>query len=238
MRYPRVLAVLLGMAALSLLADSAFANSWELGLKGLGTQQIHITNCNTNQTNTYTSHSPVGCNANFTVDFNGTAGADVQLQYGVPYVFRFVSWNKSIKVVGGTPDPGQSYDAAYNFTNSSSPPTLDTSCTPNSPHSLSGWPTAACPPPPPPSLSLSLVIESQSQVGDKTIFVLRATASGGTGNYTFSWSNANMSTPPNTNPSKANRAVLRNQTVTVSATVNDGQSTATQSISLTGGIQP
>ena len=240
MRYPHVPAAILLAAALTLSASPASAFTWELGLKGIGVQQIQITNCNTGQMTTYTSHSPVAaqCNVNFGVDFNGTAGSDVQLQYGVPYVFRFVGWNKSIKVVGDTPDGSGGYDGAYNFTNNSSPPTLDTSCFPNSPHSLSNWPSAACPPPPPPGVSLTLGIESQSQVGDKTIYVLKATASGGSGSYTFSWSNANMSTAPNVNPSKANRAVLRGQDVTVSATVNDGVSTATKSITLHGGIEP
>jgi len=75
-------------------------------------------------------------------------------------------------------------------------------------------------------LAVSLVIYNTVYIGDKIVYYLRATASGGNQSYTFSWSGASRISPSNTtNPNQAKRTILSTQTVTVSVTVtSDGQS--------------
>jgi hypothetical protein len=89
-----------------------------------------------------------------------------------------------------------------------------------------GYPNAAVEYP----LTLSLVEEYIKVVGDKTTFRLRATAGGGNGSYSFSWSNAAPITGPTVNPNKAVRTILRKTTVSVTVTSN-GES-KTKSITL------
>lgn len=80
------------------------------------------------------------------------------------------------------------------------------------------------------ALSVSLVIVDTTYVGDKITFLLRATASGGTGSYNFSWSGAypDHQSTPTTNPNYARRTILSTQTVTVSVTVTSGAETVTK----------
>jgi len=68
-------------------------------------------------------------------------------------------------------------------------------------------------------LCMSLVVYETIPTGDKKTYKMRATASG-VPNYSFSWSNATMSTPATTNPSLAARTLFNGQTATVTVTVN------------------
>lgn len=87
---------------------------------------------------------------------------------------------------------------------------------------ISGYPDCSVTLP----LLVSLVIYDILYAGDKIDFRLRATATGGDQNYTFSWSIARTTSPtPSTNPNTAHKIIYSNQTVTVSVTVtSDGQS--------------
>jgi hypothetical protein len=83
------------------------------------------------------------------------------------------------------------------------------------------------------------VIYETNYVGDKIIYKLRATATGGDQNYTFSWSNASRTSPTShTNPNTAIRTILRSQTVTVSVTVTSAGQTVTKYKTLYGEIDP
>jgi peptidyl-Asp metalloendopeptidase len=79
-------------------------------------------------------------------------------------------------------------------------------------------------------LAVSLAITDVDYIGDKRVFLLRATASGGTGSYNFSWSGAyrDYYSTPTTNPNYARRTILSSQTVTVSVTVTSGTETVTK----------
>lgn len=74
-------------------------------------------------------------------------------------------------------------------------------------------------------LSVSLVIYDTDYIGDKIVFYLRATASGGNQSYSFSWSGASRTSPTSTtNPNTAKRTILSSQSTTVTVTVtSDGQ---------------
>lgn len=212
--------------------------TWELGLRGIGIQDIDIRNCSTGQTTRYRSHDGYShnCFSNFLVSFDTrNDGADAELQPGISYIFTFLSWGKSARIIGQSGiDSGN--DDVYAFTNNSSPPTLQ-SCFSAGTQSVTDWPSATCsapPPPPPPSISLTLVVESSVPVGtDKTRYSLKATASGGNGSYQFSWLNVTtVTTGVTQNPSLANRLLFNSQTATVTATVQSGSGTVSKSIQI------
>ena len=88
-------------------------------------------------------------------------------------------------------------------------------------------------------LLVSLVVYDINYVGDKTIFKLRATATGGDQSYTFSWTNASRTSPTShTNPNTAIRTILRSQTVTVSVTVTSADQSVTKYKTLYGEQRP
>lgn len=211
-------------AVSSALASRVMANAWELMIQLTG-PSTGFRVCETatgNVIGTYPASST------FTVDFNNTGGATVSLQPNVQYTLTFTGWSKACYIQGDMPPNQTNYDdtwAVNSNTNSVthvSGPNLQV---------VSGFPGATCATPPnPPGLVLS--VDNMSFVGDKVIYSLRGTASGGVGTYTFSWSNANMTTNPNTNPSLAGRAILRSQSVTVSCTVSCSSGSTTKSMVL------
>lgn len=83
-------------------------------------------------------------------------------------------------------------------------------------------------------LSVSLVVSNEQYNGDKIIFTLRATATGGNESYSFSWSGATPISSSTTNPNYAKRTILSSQTRTVYVTVTSGSETVTKSITLSG----
>lgn len=92
-----------------------------------------------------------------------------------------------------------------------------------------GYPDATLP------VAVSLGIASTKLIGDKTVYTLRATASGGDGSYSFSWSNATAQSGSTENPNYAVRTILRQTTVSVTVTSAGGS--ASRSIVLRpGGI--
>jgi len=214
----------------------AGAVSWELGLSGIGVQAIQIRSCATGAVQTRQSHTPndqLSCDSNFKISFDTTTGADSDLQLPAgEYIFTFMAWGKSISIVGSSGDPGNN-DDVFEFTNSNNPPDTNPCVVHSGAQTCSGWPNAACgtpPPPPPQPLQVSLTIDSTVPVGSKTTFKLKADASFGAGTYTFSWSNAAMSTGPNQDPSFATRTVLVGQSAIVTVTVVSGSYTVTKSI--------
>jgi hypothetical protein len=84
-------------------------------------------------------------------------------------------------------------------------------------------------------LSVSLVIYDTNYIGDKIVFYLRATATGGNQSYNFSWSGASRTSPTSsTNPNTAKRTILRSQTATVTVTVTSNGQTVSKSKTLSG----
>ncbi len=79
-------------------------------------------------------------------------------------------------------------------------------------------------------LSVNLVATSCEQIGQKAIYQLRATASGGTGSYTFSWQGGvdPSSTPPTANRNLTSIVVLAMQDPEV--TVQSGSEQATDQV--------
>jgi hypothetical protein len=217
-------------------AGAAYATPWELGIRGLGSgMPIEVRNTSTGQLiGTYTSHAPVSSGVNITIDFNGTAGSDIQLTPEVQYTFIFKNWSNKAAYVEGHMPPGiPNYDDIYDIGINPDRLTLD----PNygdGVQEMWGFPNATYNPPPPPPLSLTLVIYQTVPIGDKTNYKMRGTASGGSGSYTFVWSQATMTTGATVNPSLANRTCLNSQHVTVTCTVNG---TVSQSVQI-GGFDP
>jgi hypothetical protein len=96
---------------------------------------------------------------------------------------------------------------------------------------LSGYPDCSVITP----LSVSLVIYNTVFIGDKIVFYLRATATGGDQNYIFSWSGASRTSPTSsTNPNTAKRTILKSQTATVTVTVTSDGQTVSKSKTLSG----
>jgi hypothetical protein len=181
---------------------------------------------------TYISHSAPPGGANFTVDFNGQAGADVQLAEGVQYTFIFKNWgNKAAWVRGDIPPGVPNYDDIYEV--GINPDRL-THVYGDGVQQMWNFPNATYNPPPPPPLTLSLVIYETIPIGSKTTYKMRGTASGGSGSYTFAWTQATMTTGSTVNPSLAMRTCLNSQHYTVTCTVNG---TVSQSVEI-GQMQP
>lgn len=87
-------------------------------------------------------------------------------------------------------------------------------------------------------LAMSLVISDTDYIGDKIIYTLRATASGGNQSYTFSWSNATQLSAPSANPNSGRRTILKSQTVTVTCTVYSNGEYVTKQKVLSGLMDP
>ncbi|MGH7731521.1 MAG: hypothetical protein ACRENJ_09780 [Candidatus Eiseniibacteriota bacterium] len=98
-------------------STSAFAVPWELHVQlvGPGANAMQIRVCETatgSVVGTFWSNDIQSAD-DFTVDFNGQSGADIQLTVDVTYTFTFVGWGKSCYVSGNMP-PGQpSYDDSW-----------------------------------------------------------------------------------------------------------------------------
>ena len=217
----------------------AHAVQWELGIRGLGSgMQIEIRNSTTGALiGTYPSHFPDDAGMNFTIDFNGQDGADVQLTPEVQYTFIFKNWsNKAAYVMGHTPPGVTNYDDIFDI--GINPDRLNRDETyGDGVQEMWDFPIATYTPPPPPPPSLSLVIYETIPRFDKTTYLMRATASGGSGSYTFVWTTAFMTTGSTVNPSLAHRTCLNSQHYTVTCTVN-GVTSASVEIGGGGGIEP
>jgi len=221
--------------ALVLTGHTAQALTWELGIRGLGTGMvIDIRNTTTGAlVGTFTSHGPAAAGVNFAISFDGATGADsdVQLSPEVQYTFVFRNWsNKAAYVEGHLPPGLPRYDDVYDIGINPDRLTLDTTFG-DGVQEMWGFPTATYFIP----LDLSLVIYETTPIGDKTVYKMRGTASGGNGSYTFSWTQATMNTSPTTNPSLALRTCLNSQHVTVTCTVNG---TLTKSVVIGGPPNP
>jgi len=215
----------------------AGANAWELmiQLSGPNASAMQIRVCETatgHVVGTYMSNAYQGAN-DFTVDFNNTGGADVSLPAGVQYTLTFVGWNKSCYIEGSMPPNQPNYDDTWSIdgntnvvTHLSGPGLQD----------VGGFPGATCGAPPPP-FNLQLTIDSMTRIGDKVVYKLRGTASGATGGYTFSWTQATMTTGATVNPSLATRTILNTQSYTVTCTAVNAAGTVTKSILLDGGLR-
>lgn len=181
---------------------------------------------------TLNSKDCIDCN-NFVIDLNGSAVPDfgIQLEVGTEYVIEFTFPGNIKKSLCYRRDSfecsGGTFDTYYDLTPTScetrenSPPCeefayLYPDCSPIYP------------------LAVSLAIIDEKYVGDKITFTLRATASGGDQNFSFSWSNAYPTTGSTTNPNIAKRTILSSQTVTVSVTVTSYGESVTRSKVLSG----
>jgi hypothetical protein len=227
------LAYVLSIAAFAISAAPlpARAVEWELGLAEIGSQtSIQIRRCDTGQVSTALTHTPNPntCGSNITISFNSAGVGDIHLLPAVDYIFSFPD-GKSVRVRGTYGDPGNN-DDVFQF-HPDRPPDRPAGCILQSNTQIvDGWPNATCPPPPPQPLQVSLTVDSTVPVGDKTVFHLKADASFGTGSYTFSWTQAAMSTGPSVDPSFATRTLLPGQSATVTVTVVSGSYTVTKSI--------
>ncbi|NOT33195.1 MAG: hypothetical protein HOP12_03395 [Candidatus Eisenbacteria bacterium] len=237
----RFLIAVAAVVAAALAPHAAQAHGWELGIAGIGQQNVEIRKCSTGALITTVmslAANPGYCGSNLLVSFNSAdGGAQVTLEPDVQYVFTFQSWGKSAFVIGSIGN-AIANDDVWGLSNNSSPPVWKPNgCTIGADMQwVGGWPNAACatPPPPPPPLSVNLVIDHTVPQGSKTTYYLVATASGGTGTHNFSWSNATLSSAANVNPSTATRTILNSQSATVTVTVTRGTQTATRSIQLGG----
>lgn len=82
-----------------------------------------------------------------------------------------------------------------------------------------------------PTLSVSLQVSGCRIQGDKAIYTLKATASGGTGSYYFTWYGANQSSTRTANPNYATSVVLSSP-LNVQVNVTSGSESASKSIKL------
>ena len=158
----------------------------------------------------YPPDCPVSCNI-------------ISLDPGTEYVivFHYPSGDKSVCFLRDELEcTGGIYDTFYEVTPSSLAHAVESDICEG--EYMSGYPDCSIVIP----LSVSLVIYDTVYIGDKIVFYLRATATGGNQSYNFSWSNASCTSPSSTtNPNTAKRTILSSQTVTVSVTVtSDGQS--------------
>lgn len=98
------------------------------------------------------------------------------------------------------------------------------------------WGYPNCEPiPAPPDIAVSLRIIDIEEIGDKIVFYLRATASGGDGTYLFAWDGASRISPTAyTNPNLAKRTILRSQSTVVTVTVTSDGESVEKSIELSG----
>jgi hypothetical protein len=155
----------------------------------------------------YPPDCPVSCNK-------------ISLNPGTEYVivFEYPAGDKSLCYIRDYLEcEGGIYDTYYEVTPTS------VSLAPGSDscadESLTGYPDCSVIIP----LSVSLVIYDTVYIGDKIVFYLRATATGGNQSYNFSWSNASRTSPTaSTNPNTAKRTILQSQSATVTVTVTSG----------------
>jgi hypothetical protein len=190
--------------------------------------------------------STTGSGYNFKIDLNDNCPPNpsdcpvscniISLDVGTDYdiVFEYSSGDKSLCFKRGQLQcTGGFFDTYYEVTPTSvSLDPISDSC---EEELLYGYPNCQVYP----QLLVSLVIYRTEYIGSKVVFYLRATASGGTQSYTFSWSGASRISPTNTtNPNEAKRTILSTQTTTVSVTVTSGCQSITKSKTLYGEIDP
>src|SRR5258706_5468868 len=228
----RTFAVLLASCLWTTLAG---ANAWELmiQLSGPNSSAMQIRVCETatgHVVGTYMSNAYQGAN-DFTVDFNNTGGADVSLPPGVQYTLTFVGWNKSCYIEGDMPPNQTNYDDTWSIDGNTnvvthvSGPLLQ---------EVSGFPGATCGAPPPP-FTLQLTIDSMTRIGDKVVYKLRGTASGGTGGGTLSCAPAPKTTRAALNPSPPPPTILHTPSHPPTLTPPHPPRTGAPSIFLGGG---
>lgn len=167
----------------------------------------------------YPPDCPISCNI-------------ISLEPGTDYVivFKYPAGDKSVCYSRDQLEcDGGIYDTYYEVTPTSI--TLADESDFCEEESMSGYPDCSVVIP----LSVSLVIYDTNYIGDKIVYYLRATATGGNQSYNFTWSNASRTSPTaSTNPNTAVRTILSSQTVTVSVTVTSAGQTVTKSKVLSG----
>lgn len=213
----RFLSGMLLLAGLLCSAGRAQANCYELGLRIQNDSgayvatgvEIYRTECGGLVWSGSSSATPLNDGTNLRINLNSNCPGAVALQPAVKYTVKFPGWSGKAFYFTGHLISGQPVDDTYTVR-----PGSLTWYSGTHVQTLNGYPTASWTP-----LCLTLVVDHTTMQGSKTNYFLKATASGG-GPYTFSWSNANMTSSPGVNPSLAVRAVLVGQTVTVGCTVN------------------
>lgn len=167
----------------------------------------------------YPPDCPVSCNI-------------ISLDPGTEYVivFKYPADDKSVCYLRNELEcPGGIYDTYYEVTPSEV--RYETGSNFCEGESLSLYPDCCVILP----LSVSLVVYDIDYIGDKVIFYLRATATGGDQNYNFSWSGASRTSPTSsTNPNTAKRTLLQSQSTTVTVTVTSDGQTVSKSKFLSG----
>ena len=166
---------------------------------------------------------------NFFIDYNNNCfGSNiVNLDVGTEYVITFHYPGEDRALCFLREECFGSYDTYYEVT----PGDVDKvggSCL----ELFGGYPD--CEPFPPQSdLDVLLQIYDVDYIGDKLVFYLRATASGGDGSYYFTWDGASRISPsPETNPNLAKRTILQSQTVTVGVRVTSAGESVEEEILL------
>lgn len=165
---------------------------------------------------------------NFRIDLNTNCydNYTVQLETGVVYVIQLY-YPAGVKSFYYSRDYLQctayNSDTYYNVTPTSIHYAAENDCPSED---IWGYPDAQVQS----TLSLSLTIYDIDIIGSKTIYSLRATATGGNQSYYFTWSNAYQTSDPNVNPNTARRTVI--YPVTVGVTVTSGGDSVTKTIRL------
>jgi len=172
----------------------------------------------------YSGYSANNCdslNSNFRIDLNNNC-TEPRLQPGTLYVVQFhysdatrSAYFERQQLLCGETSHDTYYDIAPSGITQTSGQCLE---------EFWGYPNATLP------LSVSLTISNVNVIGDKTIYTLKATASNGTGSYSFSWSGATPQGTSTENPNYAVRTILR--TTTVSVTVTSGGESVTKTKTL------
>lgn len=172
--------------------------------------------------------APWDTDYNFRIDFNGNCPPSnpnclpscniISLQEETPYVFYFDYPNgQSKSLCFERAGCGSCYDTFYRI-RPSGVTVIENDCCEEEVNCF-----GTCTPNYAGAVALTII--NQQSIGDKIIFTLRATASGGTPincnqyNYSFQWTNATPSTASNVNPNIASRTILRSQTASVTVQV-------------------
>jgi hypothetical protein len=169
--------------------------------------------------------------SNFFIDYNNNCfGSNiVNLEVGTEYVLQFHYPDGAKGLCFLREECFGSYDTSYVVTPTEAYKTGG-SCV-----ELYGDYPYCVPDPPQSDLAVTLQIYDIDEIGDKVIFYLRATASGGDGSYHFSWDGASSISPTlETNPNLAKRTILQSQTTTVTVTVTSGGESVEDEIILRG----
>ena len=140
------------IVSLAIAASAALATPWELTLQlvpNVSRMQIRVCETQTGTIiGTYWTDALQAAN-DFTVDFNGTPGSDVQLTRGVQYTVTFIGWSKSCYIQGSMPDSASNYDDTYSLDGNTNVITHVSGNGLQRAWDL-GEATCATPPPPPP----------------------------------------------------------------------------------------